>query len=72
MNYSVISCINGNFKIEAETGENKQQAFTTFHSKCTAFGNASDVITGMVTVVDENLNTVENKKEFIEHPVADE
>ena len=71
MKYSVVSCINGNFKVEAECGENKQQAFTVFHTKYTAFWNASDVVTGMVTVLDENLNTVDNKKEFISHPIVD-
>lgn len=67
MYYSVISCINGSFKIEAECGDNMQQAFTVFHSTCTAFWNAQDVITGMVAVVDENLNVVSNKKEYISH-----
>ena len=72
MKYSVISCINGNFKIEAECGDNMQQAFTVFHSKCTAFWNAQDVITGMVAVVDENLNVVSNKKEYITHSAQSE
>ena len=72
MKYSVISCINGNFKIEAECGDNMQQAFTVFHNKCTAFWNAEDVITGMVAVVDENLNVVSNKKEYITHSTQSE
>ena len=72
MNYAVVKAVNGHFFIASEHGDNLSAAKNAFWDQCKALNNASDVVTGMVTVVDENLNTVENKKEFIEHPVVDE
>lgn len=71
MKYSIISVVNGNFKIEAEYGENKQGAFVGYHNKCAAFWNASDVISAVVSVIDENQNVVEGKREYIEHPAPE-
>ena len=72
MKYSLISCINGNFKIEAEYGTNKQGAIVGFHDKCKIYWNATDVITGCVCVMDENLDVVEGKVEYISHPAETE
>ena len=67
MNYAVISNVNGNFKIESEHGDNLQGAIVSFHNKCAAFWNAPDVLTAKVEVVDEALNVVDGKAEFISH-----
>lgn len=67
MNYAVISNANGNFKIESEHGDNLQAAIVNFHNKCAAFWNAPDVLTAKVEVVDEALNIVDGKTEFIFH-----
>lgn len=58
MKYALITCINGNFKVESEHGENQKQAETAFFSKCTALSDAPDVESAYVKVVDENLNVV--------------
>ena len=71
MKYSLITVINGNFKVEAEYGGNKQAAFVGFHTKAATLWNAPDVITGMVKIVDENLDCVEGKMEYIAHPQAE-
>lgn len=68
MKYSLITVINGNFKVESEHGTNKQGAFVAFHNKAASLWNASDVITAMVKVVDGNLDCVEGKMEYITHP----
>lgn len=68
MKYSLVTVINGNFKVEAEYQENKQGAFVGFHNKAASLWNAEDVITAMVKVVDENLDCVEGKMEYITHP----
>lgn len=68
MKYSLVTVINGNFKVEAEYGEDRQAAFVGFHTKAATLWNAQDVITGMVKVMDENLNCVEGKMEYITHP----
>jgi hypothetical protein len=72
MRYAVISVVNGSFKVETEHGENKQAAFVKFHDLCKIYWNAPDVITCMVKVVDENLDTVEGKMEYITHTVAEQ
>jgi hypothetical protein len=71
MKYSLVTVINGNFKVEAEYQENKQGAFVGFHNKAATLWNASDVITAMVKVVDENLDCVEGKMEYINHVQPD-
>lgn len=70
MKYAVIECINGNFLIKSEHG-NKESAFTKFHSECAGLWAAQDVITAEVRVVDENLDTVEDKQEYIFHTVSE-
>jgi len=67
MRYAIISVINGNFKIEAECGTNFNQAMTLFHQKCATFWNAQDVEKCCIKVVDENLETVDGKVEYIYH-----
>lgn len=67
MKYAVITCTNGNFTVSSEHGTNKQQALVAFHQLCAAFWNAPDVTTAMIKVVDENLDTVDGKMEYITH-----
>ena len=67
MKYAVISCTNGTFKVESEHGNDLQAAIVNFHNKCAAFWNAPDVLTAKVEVVDEALNVVDGKAEFISH-----
>lgn len=67
MKYAVISNVNGVFKIESEHGDDLQAAIVNFHQKCAAFWNAPDVETAKVEVVDEALNVVDGKREFISH-----
>ena len=67
MNYAVISNVNGTFKIESEHGDNLQAAIVNFHNISAAFWNAPDVLTAKVEVVDEALNVVDGKAEFISH-----
>lgn len=67
MKYAVISNVNGTFKIESEHGNDLQAAIVNFHNKCADFWNAPDVLTAKVEVVDESLNVVDDKSEFISH-----
>ena len=67
MKYAVISNVNGVFKIESEHGNDLQAAIVAFHNKCATFWNAQDVITAKIEVVDEALNVVDEKREFISH-----
>ena len=67
MNYSLIKVINGNYFIHAEGITNIDSAKTTFHTLCATLWNAPDVATACVMIIDENLDTVNNYREFIYH-----
>ena len=69
MKYSLIACTNGNFAVKSEHGENKQAAMVAFHKLCETYWNAPDVTSAMIKVVDENLDTVDGKMEYITHDV---
>ena len=75
MKYAIVAVTNGNFAVKTEHGENKQAALVAFHQLCAAYWNAPDVTTAMIKVVDENLDTVDDKMEYIIHepvPVVEE
>lgn len=68
--YSIVTCINGNFKIEAE-GLNEQQAKVLYHQKCAALWNASDVLLGQVSILNQQLQVFRNYTEQIIHTAAE-
>ena len=70
MKYTLIQVSNGSFSVVSEHGTNKQAAFVAFHDRAKILWNAPDVVTATVAVVDENLDVVEGKKEYIVHEVA--
>ena len=67
MKYAIIKVINGNFFIHAEGITDLSAAKTQFHGLCQTLWNASDVITAMVMIADEQLDAVEGYKELIIH-----
>ena len=69
MKYAIIKVINGNYNIHAEGITELASAKTQFHGLCQTLWNASDVITAEVKIMDENLDCVEDYREFISHPV---
>ena len=69
MKYAVTSNVNGNFKIESEWDNNLTGARNSFWDKCKAYNSAPDVVTAVVKLIDERLDTVENKVEHISHEV---
>jgi hypothetical protein len=69
MKYSIIKVINGNYTIDSEW-ENLNSAKVQFHTVAKTLWNASDVITAMVMIADENLDAVEGYKEYIHHEVS--
>jgi hypothetical protein len=71
MNYAVLKCSNGTFAIASEHGTDKSAARVAFFNLCAAFENAPDVITGMVMLIDENLDCVDNLKQFFSHPAPE-
>lgn len=67
MKYAIIKITNGNYFIHAEGITSIASAKTQFHGLCQVLWNAPDVITGVVMIIDENGDVVENYKEFIYH-----
>ena len=72
MKYALIQCVNGNFSIVSEHGDNFEQARTAFYTKSASLSNASDVKTSFVMVADESLNTVGGLSARINHATNEE
>ena len=66
MKYAVIKCSNGAFVIESEWSD-LTKAKVQFHGVCQTLWNAPDVLTAKVMIVDEQLNCVEDYREYIHH-----
>ena len=67
MVYSIVKVINGNYFIHAEGITDLESAKTQFHGLCQTLWNAPDVLSATVIIADENLDVVEDYKEFIHH-----
>ena len=66
MKYAIIKCSNGAFAIESEWSD-LTQAKVQFHSVCKTLWSAKDVVTAKVMIVDEQLNCVEDYREYVHH-----
>ncbi len=71
MKYAIIKCINGAFSVDSEHS-NVNLAKARFHAVCQTLWNAQDVATAEIVIVDEQLNCVENYREFIHHEAEEE
>ncbi len=72
MKYAIIKCVNGNYSVHSEGITNLDNAKVQYHDLCQTLWNAPDVAMATVKIVDEQLNNVENYREFITHPVETE
>lgn len=71
MKYAIIKCNNGAFTVDSEHGT-LNAAKVRFHAVCQTLWNAQDVATAEIVIVDEQLNCVENYREFIHHEAEEE
>lgn len=67
MKYAIVKVINGSFSIHAEGFTSLASVKVNYHGLCQSLWNAQDVITATVMIVDEQLDCVEDYKEFITH-----
>lgn len=67
----VVQCVNGNMSIVSEWVDNENGAKQAFHNTCKNLWASSDVITGMVAILDTQLDVFQGYKEFISHPVTE-
>lgn len=72
MKYAIVKVVNGNYAIHSEGITTIENAKTQFHALCQTLWNAPDVITAEVKIMDENLDCVQDSKEFITHPQAEQ
>lgn len=72
MKYAVIKVVNGSYLIHSEGWTDLEKAKVNFFGLCQTLHNASDVHTACCMIIDENLDNVEDYKEFISHPVVEE
>lgn len=66
MKYYVIRSSNSNVEIESEW-DNFEGAKQAYHGLCKVYLNTPEVITGVVAIVDEQLNFIPGYKELITH-----
>lgn len=67
MKYAIIEVSNGSYFVKEEGITNLANAKVSFHDRCKILWNAPDVNTACVMIADENLNAVEDSREFISH-----
>lgn len=70
MKYAIVTVVDGNFLIRSEWS-NKNSAIQAFHSLCSALIGDIGFTHAMVKVLDENLDTVDGKMEYITHEVVE-
>jgi hypothetical protein len=67
MKYAVIKVINGNYFVDSEGYTSVDAAKVQYHGVCRTLWNEPTAITAEVRIMDENLDTVEDYKEYIYH-----
>jgi len=67
MKYAVIKCVNGNFAIASEHGEDFEGAKNSWDSLNITHRNAPDVLDATISIVDERNMIVGKYSEYIHH-----
>lgn len=75
MGYAVLQAtITGDtasFAVVSEHGSNKNAAITKFHQLAAALWNDAGAVNAVIKIVDEHLDTVDGKVEFVNHPAKE-
>lgn len=64
--YDVVQKVNGNITIVSSWKDNLNGAKQAFHNQCKNLYADSDTNSGVVAILDDNLDVVEGKREFIQ------
>lgn len=70
MEYAILTVTDGNNVVRAEHISDIENARKTWHQWCELLISDNSFTKGMVKLVDENLDLVEGKMEYIEHDVV--
>ena len=63
--YDVVQKVNGNLVVVSTWEDNKSGAKKAFHDRCALLYAEAEVTDGVVAILDDNLDVVDGKKEFI-------
>lgn len=69
--YDVVQKVNGNLVIKSSWKDNIVGAKQAFHDTCKLLYSDPDTTSGVVALLDDNLDIMDGKKEFISKPEAD-
>ena len=64
--YDVVQKVDGNLVIRSTWDNNLVGAKQAFHDVCKALYADKDTTNGVVAILDDNLDVVEGKKEYIQ------
>ena len=64
--YDVVQKVDGNLVIRSTWVDNLVRAKQAFHDVCKALYADKDTTNGVVAILDDNLDVVEGKKEYIQ------
>lgn len=65
----VVQKVNGNLTIVSTWADNKNGAKQAFHERCKLLYSDPDTTTGIVAILDDNLDVVDGMKEYIDKTV---
>ena len=65
MKYDVVQKVNGNIVVKSTWVDNSAGAKKAFHDVCSVLYGDKDTTSGVVAILDDNLDVVDGKKEFI-------
>lgn len=66
MTYDVVQKVNGNISVVSSWKDNIVGAKQAFHDVCKLLYADKDTKSGVVVLLDDNLDVVDGKKEYIE------
>lgn len=71
MKYAIVKVTDGNYGIHTEGHTTLMDAKASYFGLCRALCTATDYTTAEVRIMDENLDTVEDYKEFFKREVTE-
>ena len=69
MTYDVVQKVSGNIVVVSSWTDNLNGAKQAFHERCKLLYADAETTSGVVAILDDNLDVVEGKKEFINKTV---
>lgn len=63
--YDVVQKVDGNIVVVSTWTDNKNGAYQAFHERCKLLYADAATTSGVVAILDDNLEVLDGKKEFI-------